>query len=124
VRRLPSATPASPSSTRFHDRRLHSLRFLHVLACVVQQPDHMMIVERVVGQPSLATHTHEPGRTKQPKLVRHRRLGHSNEVGKIPDAAFSVGKRVEETNAGRISEKPENLGDGFHGLVSQQPEPR
>src|ERR1051326_8874259 len=48
--------------------------FFHVLACVVQEPDHVMVVEAVVREAPRTPRANEARAAKEPQLVRDSRF--------------------------------------------------
>ena len=94
--------------------------FFDVFPGVVKQPDDVMVVERVVGEPPGPPHAHEPGGTQQSQLMGHGRLGHSNERGQIADTSLAVGQRVHEPHASRVAEQPEHLRNRLDGSRTQE----
>ena len=94
-----------------------------MLARVVQKADHVVVVERVVCEPTCSAHPDQTRAAKQTKLVRNCGLGHADQGGEIADAAFTMGQRIEEANASGIPEKLEDLGYGCHGSRAQEARP-
>ena len=86
---------------------------LHVLARVVHEADHVMVVEGVEGLAAGTADTDQPRGSQQPKLVRHGRFAQAHERGQIADATLTVRQRVYNPHAGGIAEELEDIGDGL-----------
>ena len=89
--------------------------FLDVLSGVVNEPDDVMVIERVEREPPGATNPHKARRAKQPELVRHCRLTQPDELCEVADAPFTMCEGVHEPNAGWVPEELEHVGNGIDG---------
>jgi uncharacterized membrane protein YfcA len=92
-----------------------------VLPGVVQEPDDVVIVERVVRHPPGATRAHQSGGPQQPQLVRDRRFGLTYQMRQVADTALAMRERVNQAHARGIAQQPEYVGDGLHDSRMQQP---
>src|SRR5262245_24618958 len=117
------ASPAIPDCSSWRlsreDRVISSL-LLDMLARVVQQPDHVVIVEGVKRHPPAPPRTNEPRATQEPQLMRNGRLTEADERRKVADTALAMRERVEQPHAGWISEQFEDIGDGLDSAFRQQ----
>ena len=92
-----------------------------MLACVVQQADHVVVVERVVRHAPDSAHSDEACGPEQPKLVRNRRFRGPDERREVANTPLSMRKRVNQAHARRIAQQPEDLRDSLNGSAAQKP---
>lgn len=91
-----------------------------MLAGVVQQPDDVMVVERVEREAPGPADPHEPRGAQEAQLVRNGRLGLTDERGQVADAALSMGQRIDESDAGGIPQQFEDVGQRLDGAPAQE----
>jgi hypothetical protein len=89
----------------------------------MEQPDHVMIVERVVGHSSGTPDANKTGRPEEPELMRNGGLGQSDQFREITDAALAVTEHVHDPNASGISKQPEDVCHRFNSPRREQPRP-
>jgi len=91
-----------------------------MLARVVQQAHHVMVVEGVKREASHAADPNEPRGPQQAKLMGDGRLGHAHEVSQISDAALAMRQGVDQAHTRRVDKQPENVGDGANDGFGKQ----
>ena len=87
---------------------------------VVQEPDHVMVVERVERHAPRAACANEPGTAEQAELVRDRRLAEADEHRKVADASLAMRKGVQQANPRGIAEEFEDVRNGLDGPAGKQ----
>jgi hypothetical protein len=92
-----------------------------MFARITQQPDHVVIVERIKRLASFPAHTHQTGGAQQAQLVGHRGFGDADERRQITDTPFAVRQRVKNADTGGIGEQFEDVGDRLKGHAAQEP---
>ena len=91
-----------------------------MLARVVQQPHHVVVIERVVRQPPGSAHAHESGGAKQAQLMRNRGFREAGQRGEVADAPLAVRQSVHEAHPRRIPEQFEDLGHQIDRRTAQK----
>ena len=90
-------------------------------ACVVDQTQDVVIIERIERLPARATHPDQPRATQQAQLMRHSRLGQSHQGRQVADAAFAMTERIDHPHTCRITQQPEDVGHGPDCVCGQKP---
>ena len=85
------------------------------------QIEDVVVVERVVDVAAVAARLHEPHAAQKPQLVRHRGLGETKNLGQVADRHLGPRERVEDTDARRIAEHLERLGEVEDRLLVEEP---
>jgi hypothetical protein len=96
----------------------------NVLARVVQEPDDVVIVERVERHAAGPPGADKAGLPEKAQLMRNRRLAEPDERRKIADASFAVRQRIEQPYSRRISENLEDIRDSINRSLLEQSCPR
>ena len=86
----------------------------------MQQPDDMVVVEGVEGHATRSARAHQSGSPQQPKLMGHRRLRHSDQVGQVAHTSLAMSQGVDEADPGGVAEQLEHFGDGLDDRGVQQ----
>ena len=102
-------------------RRRSRVRLFHVTPRVVQQTNHMMIVERVERQTSGSPDAHQTRGSKQPQLMRNGGFGERNEMGQVTHTPLAMSQRIEQSNPRGIAQQFEHVGNGLHRRRREQP---
>ena len=82
-----------------------------MLQPLLEESNDVVVVERVVDEPSFAPRTYEPVIAQQAKLVRHGGLAQADVGGDVRDAHFRARERVENANTGEVAEHTEGVGE-------------
>src|SRR5262249_41910901 len=90
---------------------------LDVLETLREEPDDVLIVERVVHEPPCPPRTDETHAAQQPQLMGDGRLADANVRGQVVDAELRARQRIENADARRVAEDLEGLGKSRHGGV-------
>jgi hypothetical protein len=77
--------------------------FLHMLDPLLEQPDDVLVVERVEDHPAGAPGAHEAHVPQQPQLVRDGRLGKVQAGRQILDAELRARERIEHAHARQVA---------------------
>src|SRR5688572_10599508 len=88
-----------------------------MLEPLLEERQHVLVVECVVDQPAVAAGADNAGIAQQTELVRDGRLGDVQPTGEIADAQFAARERVENAHARRITEYTKDLGQPLDGLL-------
>src|SRR5687767_14950261 len=62
---------------------------LDVAKPLAEQREHVLVVERVINQPSVTPGADDAGVAQEPQLMRDRRLGHPEQGGEVTDTLFA-----------------------------------
>lgn len=87
---------------------------------VVQQANHVMVVERVVRHPPRPPRAYEPGGAEQTQLMGDRGFGQANQPGEVADTPLTMGQRVDQTDASGVAKQPEDVRHGLDDAGSEQ----
>lgn len=80
----------------------------------------MMVVERIVREPSGAPDPDEPGGAQETQLMRDRRLAETEQRGEVADAAFAVGQRIHDPDACGVAQELEYSGHRLDGAGPEE----
>jgi hypothetical protein len=95
-------------------------RLLDVRHGEPEQLDDVLIVERIEHLPARTPGSDEPHSAQQPQLMRDGGLADSDEAGNVAHAKIAGRQRIQNPDAGRISEDTERLGDLSDRPIQQQ----
>ena len=88
--------------------------------CLSEQFENVLIVDGVIDEPARASRAHEPHAPQQPQLVRRGGLADTDERGDVADAELAAGQRIEDPDAGGITEDAERVSQRFDRARSHQ----
>lgn len=72
----------------------------------------VLVVEGVEHHPAFAPGPDQAQGPQEPQLVRHGRLGEAEQRGQVADAEFVSRQGVQDSDAGRVAQGSEGLGQG------------
>ena len=87
---------------------------------VLAQFQNVLVVDGVVDEAPGTARTHEPHAAKEPQLMRHGRLTDPDKRCDVADAQFARRQRVEDSNACRITQNTERIGQRLHSSRTHQ----
>ncbi len=89
----------------------------YVVQAVEEEFRDVFVVEGVINLAPGLTRAHDAQLPQRPQLVGDRRLGHLECCRQVADALFLLSERRDESQAGRIAERFEELGQPGGGGV-------
>ena len=79
-----------------------------------KQLEDVMVVDGVIGLPSLPAHPHQAQRAKQPELVGHGGFTDPDGSRQVADADLTLPEGLEDSESRRIAKHPKRFRHGFH----------
>jgi len=80
---------------------------------LLEEREHVSVVERVENHPSFAARSHDAGTAQQAELMRHRGLAEAQTFGDVADTQLAGREGVENAYPGAVAQYPEDFGQPF-----------
>ena len=77
---------------------------------LLEEREHVVVVEGVEHVTSVAPASYDPGAAQQSELVGHGRLREPKGSRQVLNAHLGPREHIEDPHPGRVAEHPENLG--------------
>ena len=87
-----------------------------MLEALAEQRQHVPVVEGVENHSPVAARADDARVSQEAELVGNCRLGDPELIGEVADAALGPGERIEDADAGRITEDAEDFGQAVDGM--------
>jgi len=95
----------------------------HVLEPLLEQPDDVLVVERIEHHAAGAPGAHDAHAAQEAQLMRDGGLAEAEQTRQIADAQLGTGQGVEHPHARGVAEQLEGVGERRRGRVGQQTPP-
>jgi hypothetical protein len=89
--------------------------FLDVLAGVVYEPHHVMVIQRVKSETSGPADANEVGGSEQTKLMGHGRLAQAHQRRQVAHTPFPMRQGVDQADPRGVAQQLEDVGNRIHG---------
>ena len=86
---------------------------LYVPQSLLEQREHVFVVEGVEDHPPLTSRPHDAGAAQQAELMRHGGLADAQTRGNVTDTELAGRQDIENAHPGAIAQYPEDLGQPF-----------